>query len=437
MNISTAFLLSSMGKRVQMQAKEVKWALLFFFLLPSLWKGAGNDGLFAQFNFVHITDLHVSDAASYVNGCDLGGLGFQCYLNEFVHLNPKPAFVIASGDLSNIGDNSSNGMYPTLTQFLFPNMVLNPNPGDYFIDSAHTIPIYFTPGNHDYYTTTTPPLNGNLTFYSKYISPDTDYAVTTSSAVILCMRSGYDDDRPVWVDPNITSPEGSGISNEQCTWLRNQLSLAGSKRKIIVMHHPPVNAVGTNFDGTPFTGGVWDEADGSILNNRATLLNICDSNNVDIVLAGHVHQNVVASRAGNVVNENWTTGTRYVQTAAALNRSYRIITVDSSAVMVGLPLRSCIPSDVNELSETGISVYPNPSNGKFQVLSLGVHVERIEIFNLLGEQVYIATSLNRQTSPQSSINGSNDIDLSSATKGIYFIKIYTGEKVYTKKIVVE
>jgi 3',5'-cyclic AMP phosphodiesterase CpdA len=385
----------------------------------------------AQFSFVHITDLHVSDASSFVNGCDLNGDGAHCYLKEFSKLTPKPAFVAATGDVSNIGDNIAYGMYPSLTQYLYPGLVLNPGIGAYHIDSTETIPIYFTPGNHDYYASITPPQSSTLIYYEKYVAPDTDYAVKNTIAVIIFLRSGYDSDRPIWQDPNITNPEGSGISNAQCHWLRNVLSANGTKRKIIVMHHPPVNVAGTNSDGSPYTAMIWDTADGSILNNRTTFLNICDSNHVDVVLAGHVHQNVVASRSGKVVNENWPDSTRYVQTGSALNQSYRIITVNQSFVSVSPPLLSCISQDVSELSDQmDISVFPNPTSGKFNVSIsqlADLKMNNIEIYNVLGECVHrqIATSANLQ------------IDLSEAPNGIYFLQIKTADGVEVKKIVKE
>jgi len=381
----------------------------------------------AQFTFVHITDLHVSDAISLLGNYDNNAVMFQCYIKHFANLNPKPAFIVATGDITNIGNSSPYGMYPTLTQYLFPGTIINPGIGAYFIDSTQTIPIYFTPGNHDYYSTLIPPATGTtLNYYPLYMAPDTDYALTLNMAVIVFLRSGYDDNRPFLQDPNIANPEGSGLSIAQCNWLRNVLSSSGSKRKIIVMHHPPVDAVGTNADGTPFTGGVWDAPDGSILNNRTTFLNICDSNKVDIVLAGHVHQNVVANRAGNVVSENWPDNTRYVQTSAAFQGSYRIITVDSAFVTVSPPNLCCTTTYDNELSNSiNISVYPNPTSGTIEVRSEKLEVRSIEIYNLLGEKVY-SSIINSQSSI---------IDL-DAPNGIYLLKIKTDQGIANKKIVI-
>ena len=396
---------------------------------------------FAQFTFVHITDLHISDATSYVNSCDNNAVMFQCYIKEFANLNPKPAFVVASGDITNIGNSGPYGMYPMLTQYLFPGLVMNPGIGAYFIDSAHTIPIYFVPGNHDYYTSITPPTaDSTLVYYPKYIAPDTDYAVTFDNAVIIFVRSGYDDDRPLWQDPNILSPESSGLSDAQCQWLRNVLNANSNKRKIIVMHHPPVNAAGTNSDGTPYTGTIWDTADGSILNNRTTFLNICDSNHVNIVLAGHRHQNVVAGRAGNVVSETWTDSTRYIQTGAAFDGSYRIITVSSSFVNVSTPMLSCSGSDVSELNNPiSISVFPNPATNNLTIEA--PQKSYIEISNIQGQLIKTLAANQLATCPDV-IGGKQsgnkiNVDISAFPCGVYFIKIKTEKGIAVKKFVKE
>lgn len=297
-----------------------------------------NESSFGKFSFVHITDMHFSNFA-FPNS-DLNAAEFKCYIKEFAALNPKPALVVISGDISNMGNKSPDGMYPALTQYLYPPAITDPGSGAYFIDSAQTIHVYFTPGNHEYWRSLNnqyiPISNDTLTYYTKYIAPDTDYAVTTDIAIIVFIRSGSD------VILGSTNIKGNGLSNSQCSWLRNILSINYTKRKIIVMHHPAVNVAGTNSDGSPITDVILsDTTNSSIINNRTNFLNICDSNHVDIVLGGHYHQNVVADRKGNVISENWSGGTRYVQTAAAFNRSYRIITVDKAFVTVSQPLRSC------------------------------------------------------------------------------------------------
>ncbi len=79
--------------------------------------------------------------------------------------------------------------------------------------------------------------------------------------------------------------------------------------------------------------------------------------------------------------------------------------------------------------ENNIEVFPNPSNGVFSLRKINnSDSESIEIFNLLGEKIYSAKTCNKEM---------NDIDISNSPKGIYFVKLSVGEKVYTKKIILQ
>jgi hypothetical protein len=380
---------------------------------------------FAQFSFIHISDMHVSSTPSA--NSDTNGQYFQCAIKEFASLSPKPAFVIATGDISQVGNEQPNGMYPAITQHLFPPLITNPAIGDYFIDSAKTIPIYFAPGNHEYWTgfdsIHIPISNDTLFYYPKYIVSDTDYALTTAIAVIVFLRSGHDS--PYGYPPNPAVIMGTGLTNAQCNWLRNILSINNGKRKIIVMHHPPVNAAGTNSDGTPFTAITIDTATNSLQNNRTNFLNICDSNHVDIVLAGHEHQNVVADRKGDTISENWPNGTRFVQTAASFNRSYRIITVNPTFVTVSPPMRSCNTIyNVDELNSLlNISVFPNPAGDKVNIeCPLEANLEILTIEGLIIRRLI---TNDRQTT----------LDLSTLSSGIYIIKVKTNKGSAVKKLI--
>ena len=373
---------------------------------------------FAQFTFIHLSDMHVSNIP--FEESDTNAQYFRCYSQEFANLNPKPAFIAVSGDVSNVGNQPTDGMYPTVTQYMFPSTLTNPDIGDYFIDSAQTIPIYFVPGNHEYWTAlVNPPVsNDTLTYYSKYITPDLEYAITTDLAVIVFLRSGSDS------TITVQNKKGKGLSNEQITYLRDILQINSNKRKIIVMHHPAVNAIGTNSDGTPFTGTINSPDDCSIANNRINFLNICDSNHVDIVLNGHEHQNVVANRMGQVIPENGSDSTRYIQTAAAFNRSYRIITVDSSYVTISVPLRSCSSTGIDEMENPlNLSVSPNPVTGK---LTIGCAVQsEIEIMNIEGQLLEKVSANDIYTI----------VDLSNLSSGIYIVKAKNQRGTAIKKII--
>ncbi|MCX6267680.1 MAG: metallophosphoesterase, partial [Bacteroidetes bacterium] len=180
-------------------------------------------GSFAQFTFVAVSDLHISDFN--VSNSDTNAQYFRCAMKEFGALLPKPAFVIASGDISDIGSVGPVGMYPTLTKYLFPPTLTTPGIGDYFIDSAQTIPIYFTPGNHEYWvgfdSIGEPISTPDLPYYTNYITLDTDYVITTGIAAIVFLRSGSDTPYPpLPTPPDPETIEGTGLSDAQISWLR-------------------------------------------------------------------------------------------------------------------------------------------------------------------------------------------------------------------------
>jgi hypothetical protein len=378
---------------------------------------------FAQFTFVDMSDLHISNIP--FQNSDTNAQYFRSAIREFASLSPKPAFVVVSGDVSNVGNEPPDGMYPTITRYLFPPTLTNPGIGDYFIDSARTIPIYFTPGNHEYWIAPTTPQvsNDTLKYYTKYITPDRDYAITTDIAVMVVVRSGHNASPSVV--PNPDDIEGSGLEDDQITYLRDILLLNSAKRKIIVFHHPAVNAIGTNSDGTPFTGHVSDTADNSFVNNRTRFLNICDSNHVDLVLNGHEHQNVVANRKGDTIGENWPYGTRYVQTAAGFNRSYRIITVASDFVSVSKPKRSTsAPFGMNELRNSfHLSVFPNPAKDDLTIECS--QKADLEMLNIQGQTIRTIHNAGIRTT----------MKLGRLTSGVYIIKATTDKGIAITKFV--
>lgn len=86
-------------------------------------------------------------------------------------------------------------------------------------------------------------------------------------------------------------------------------------------------------------------------------------------------------------------------------------------------------SSVNESSvNNSISIYPNPTSGKFQITSDELRITNVEIYNVYGEKVYSTSVIGRQSSV---------IDISFVPSGIYFLKVKTPDGVVIKKIVKE
>ena len=81
----------------------------------------------------------------------------------------------------------------------------------------------------------------------------------------------------------------------------------------------------------------------------------------------------------------------------------------------------------NSISASGeIDIFPNPSSETFTVKSSDYAIDKIEIFNLVGEEVY-KTRLSTAECQLSTRSFGN---------GIYIIKIYTHENIFQKKLVV-
>ena len=85
---------------------------------------------------------------------------------------------------------------------------------------------------------------------------------------------------------------------------------------------------------------------------------------------------------------------------------------------------------INELKlqDAGITVYPNPTSGKFTVSSKSV-INSLEIYNLQGQQVCYGANFNGRTTAE--------IDLSNQSKGTYILNVHSGAKVYSCKIVLQ
>lgn len=85
----------------------------------------------------------------------------------------------------------------------------------------------------------------------------------------------------------------------------------------------------------------------------------------------------------------------------------------------------------DNLLKEGISVYPNPSNGKFQLTINNPSSAKnydLGIYDALGNKVYSKSDLLQSNT----IN----VELPDRPKGPYFIRLYNGKEAYFRKIVI-
>ncbi len=84
-----------------------------------------------------------------------------------------------------------------------------------------------------------------------------------------------------------------------------------------------------------------------------------------------------------------------------------------------------IPDGVNELESGSTLVYPNPSNGTFN-LNLGAGQWNVEVYDITGRKVY-----------ENRVDGRSVIDLGECPKGMYFLKATGESRGVTAKIMVQ
>ncbi len=83
----------------------------------------------------------------------------------------------------------------------------------------------------------------------------------------------------------------------------------------------------------------------------------------------------------------------------------------------------------NSAGNDAIRIFPNPSSGNFTITFPDItNNGSVEIYSVLGERIF---------SELVSLTSKKEINLNNISRGIYFVKVYDGEKYYCKKIIVE
>jgi len=221
-----------------------------------------------DFYFVQITDTHVMHKVFDRN--EISKNRFKTVLTHICSFGNKPAFVVITGDLTEWGGSRVSGALNCLA-FI---SCLYKKDEQLYADENYSIPVYTTPGNHDYN------FNRNLDNYHRFIENDDHYIINYSDTSLFFMNSGpnYYGEIYRWFH----KPDGDGLHNCDIQWLENALENCSSKHRIVLMHHPAVNSrnnLGTMRD--------------VIARNREAFIDLCDQYDVELVLTGHTHKSYV------------------------------------------------------------------------------------------------------------------------------------------------
>ncbi|PBQ33064.1 hypothetical protein CNR22_15185 [Sphingobacteriaceae bacterium] len=113
---------------------------------------------------------------------------------------------------------------------------------------------------------------------------------------------------------------------------------------------------------------------------------------------------------GSMVVVSPTTATIYTVTAKKSNKcpedTTLLIEIEDCAIATGIE---------NKMTDSEIKIYPNPSQGSFYIDQENLN-QKIEILNSLGQIVYTKTLTEKST----------EIKTEAWPKGIYFVKVYSG-----------
>jgi hypothetical protein len=129
--------------------------------------------------------------------------------------------------------------------------------------------------------------------------------------------------------------------------------------------------------------------------------------------------------AGRVNSRSWpdwkfsSTAARNFPTAELTGNSLS----DFSGLTIGEVNIDFRPAaSVDDIFSSKVSVYPNPATNSVKITS-SVEINTLEVYNLLGKRIIRTSNVN------------NDLDVSSLSKGIYILKLTSGNSVATKRIV--
>jgi hypothetical protein len=146
------------------------------------------------------------------------------------------------------------------------------------------------------------------------------------------------------------------------------------------------------------------------------------------------------SDCNNCVGAQWTgtntTLTTYSYGLATLDTETNVIfriafIADEGVNQLGVKVDDFVINGVlsaENFEANQIAVYPNPSNGIFNIAFGNLNPNKIEVYDISGKLILQKNQLEVS-------NNQTNIDLSNTSDGVYFVKISTENNTITKRII--
>ncbi|MGB2988000.1 MAG: metallophosphoesterase, partial [Phycisphaerae bacterium] len=153
------------------------------------------------------------------------------------------------------------------------------------------VPVYLTVGNHDHFGLGALVYPYLVTFDSYSTAPTSNLHLLALDSggfdeVVACWKWVYIGPLPYLVPIFDLPPEGSGLTSAQWDWLTDHIDDFPNYNKIVAMHHPVVS-----YSDDDHVCGA-ERCEGCIAHYRSDVAQLCASNNVKLVLGGHLHSSL-------------------------------------------------------------------------------------------------------------------------------------------------
>jgi DNA repair exonuclease SbcCD nuclease subunit len=219
----------------------------------SVYNEIGDD-----FTIVHIADFHVGDFRGLTVNIE-ETIGFKSLKRCIKEINLiHPDLVLISGDLV------YGQLYPFEYSIEYKKC--------YELIQLFDVPTFLVPGNHDGYNRFR---EDGLKIWQKYFGP-------------LYYSFDFGNYHFIGVNSFIVLNWGGSIQEDQLNWIKNDLNNNDANLTFMFLHHNPL----------------WDTKSDSLLRmgykNREKFLTLIDEQNVDMVLAGHIHKDTVNNESGTI-----------------------------------------------------------------------------------------------------------------------------------------